>query len=392
MILLNYTPRPADHNNGGDTLGSGGDPCRDSGVKVGLVLGAGGFVGGAWLTGALEAIEEETGWRPRQADHIVGTSAGAMIAALTAAGVPACEIPGLFIGKDQDSAAVDPALRARPVGAALKLQGGIPNPLFASLRLALTALRHPRQVPVGVVLAAILPRGPFSTEPLKDTVRQIVPDGWVGHPNLWLMATDLDTGERVAFGREGAPAADLAGAVAASCAIPGFYHPVSIDGRSFVDGGCWSPANLDILEPLNLDVVICLNPTSSLERSTRWRDSLSNVYRNASGRQLAWEAHKLRRTGTRIVLFQPSIEALLVMGTNLMRSDDLELITDVARESVTRQLRTPEYRACISALRKLAGADHPSAPRRAQRVASKALGRISRASRRPARAQTSKTA
>src|SRR6202023_4024832 len=163
MLLLNYTPRPADHNNGGETPGSGGGPCRDSGVKVGLVLGGVGFVGGAWLTGALEALEEETGWRPRQADHIVGTSAGAMIAALTAAGVPACEIPGLFIGKDQDSAAVDPALRARPVGAALKLQGGIPSPLFASLRLALTALRHPRQVPVGVVLAAILPRGPFST-------------------------------------------------------------------------------------------------------------------------------------------------------------------------------------------------------------------------------------
>jgi NTE family protein len=362
-------------------------------VKVGLVLGAGGFVGGAWLTGALEAIEEETGWRPRQADHIVGTSAGAMIAALTAAGVPAGEIPGLFIGKDNDAAAaVDPALRERPVGAALKWQGGIPSPLFASLRLALTALRHPGQVPVGVVLAAILPRGPFSTEPLKDTVRQIVPDGWVSHRNLWLMATDLDTGERVAFGRQGAPIADLAEAVAASCAIPGFYHPVTIDGHSFVDGGCWSPANLDVLEPLKLDVVICLNPTSSLERSNRWRDSLSNAYRNASGRQLAWEAHKLRRTGTRIVLFQPSIEALLVMGTNLMRSSDLEVITDVARESVARQLRTPEYRACVTSLRALAEADHPSAPRRAQRAASKALGRIGRASRRRARVQTTKTA
>ena len=361
-------------------------------MKVGLVLGGGGFVGGAWLTGALEALEEATGWRPRQADHIVGTSAGAMIAALTAAGVPACEIPGLFVGKSHESSALDAALRERPVGAALKWQGGIPSPLFASLRLALTALRHPRQVPVGVVLAALLPRGPFSTEPLKDTVRQIVPDGWVGHPNLWLMATDLDTGERVAFGREGAPNAHLAEAVAASCAIPGFYHPVTIDGRTFVDGGCWSPANLDVLEPLKLDVVICLNPTSSLERSKRWRDSLSNVYRNASGRQLAWEAHKLRRTGTRIVLFQPSIEALLVMGTNLMRSDDLELITDVARESVAQQLLTPDYRACVAVLRKLAGADRPSAPRRARRVASKAIGRISAASGRPARAQTSKTA
>src|SRR6202011_4665259 len=247
---------------------------------------------------------------PNHADHVVGTSAGAMIAALTTAGVPAREIPDLFIGRSPGKEVIDPALRARPVGASLR-PNGVPNPRLGSVTLAMAALRHPRQLPIGVALAAILPRGLFSTEPLKDTVRQIVPDGWVGHPNLWLMATDLDTGERVAFGRQGAPIADLAEAVAASCAIPGFYHPVTIDGHSFVDGGCWSPANLDVLEPLKLDVVICLNPTSSLERSKRWRDSLSNAYRNASGRQLAWEAHKLRRTGTRIVLFQPTIEALL---------------------------------------------------------------------------------
>ena len=57
-------------------------------VKVGLVLGAGGVLGGAWLTGGLEAIARHTGWDPGSADRIVGTSAGAMIGAFTAAGVP----------------------------------------------------------------------------------------------------------------------------------------------------------------------------------------------------------------------------------------------------------------------------------------------------------------
>src|SRR5919109_2485726 len=59
-----------------------GSPC------VGLVLGAGGVMGGAWLTGGLHALATETGWDPASADYVVGTSAGAMMGALLAAGVP----------------------------------------------------------------------------------------------------------------------------------------------------------------------------------------------------------------------------------------------------------------------------------------------------------------
>src|SRR5918998_2983724 len=57
-------------------------------MKVGLVLGAGGVMGGAWLTGGLYALARETGWDPQTADNIIGTSAGSMIGSLLAAGVP----------------------------------------------------------------------------------------------------------------------------------------------------------------------------------------------------------------------------------------------------------------------------------------------------------------
>jgi NTE family protein len=56
--------------------------------RVGLVLGAGGVLGGAWLVGAPHAIASESGWDPGSADCIVGTSAGSMIGALVACGVP----------------------------------------------------------------------------------------------------------------------------------------------------------------------------------------------------------------------------------------------------------------------------------------------------------------
>src|SRR2546427_10670941 len=57
-------------------------------MRVGLVLGAGGVLGGAWLTGGLHALATETGWDPASADYVVGTSAGAMMGGLLASGVP----------------------------------------------------------------------------------------------------------------------------------------------------------------------------------------------------------------------------------------------------------------------------------------------------------------
>src|SRR5690349_11102781 len=57
-------------------------------MRVGLVLGAGGVLGGAWLTGALHALATETGWDPAEAERIIGTSAGSMMGALLASGVP----------------------------------------------------------------------------------------------------------------------------------------------------------------------------------------------------------------------------------------------------------------------------------------------------------------
>src|ERR1700745_4088352 len=50
-------------------------------MRVGLVLGAGGVIGGSWLMGALEALEAETGWRAADAGVVVGTSAGAGVGA-----------------------------------------------------------------------------------------------------------------------------------------------------------------------------------------------------------------------------------------------------------------------------------------------------------------------
>src|SRR3954453_6408009 len=117
---------------------SGGDK------RVGLVLGAGGVLGGAWITGGLHALATETGWDPGSSDHIVGTSAGSMMGALGAAGVPPWFMVAPSAGESfegltgADGRAAKDADRS--AGANFRLHRGLPFPGPGSLRMALGAL------------------------------------------------------------------------------------------------------------------------------------------------------------------------------------------------------------------------------------------------------------
>jgi len=325
-------------------------------MKVALVLGAGGIQGGAWLTGGLEAIAAETGWDPMEADAIVGTSAGAMIGAIVSTGVPLWwmvahsageSIPGLIDATGQPAEEAD-----RSAGARFHLDLWPPPTVPGSWRLALNTLRTPRSYPPAALTAGWLPRGFISTEPLKETVRRVVPNGFGPHPRLRIVACDYATGRRVVFGRAGAPEADLADAVAASCAIPGFYKPVEIGGRSYVDGGIWSTSNLDIVGQRNYDIVICLNPTSSLHPTRAWNPAewLPNVVRSGAGRRLGSEARKLRSEGTEVILIQPTSEDLESMGPNLMSNRNRHATLERARETTRRQIAREEIAKALSRL------------------------------------------
>jgi NTE family protein len=325
-------------------------------VRVGLVLGAGGVMGGAWLTGGLDALARETGWDPGSADYVVGTSAGAMIGSLCVAGVPPWFMVAHSRGETFEGVVdVDgrPAATAdRAGGAAFKLHRGLPPIGPGSLELGIRTLLKPHRHTPAAVLAGWLPRGPVSTEPLKETIRRVVPSGWAEHPNLWVVACDYATGRRVAFGRTGSPPADLADAVAASCAIPGFYHPVRIAGRRYVDGGMYSNSNLDLLRGLDLDLVICLNPTSTLHPTRAWNPAewVAGRVRDGAGRRLGREAKKLRAGGMEVLLVQPLAEDVALMGPNLMRRERRNEVIELARRTVAGQLRAPGARELLAEL------------------------------------------
>lgn len=324
--------------------------------RVGLVLGAGGVLGGAWLVGALHAIASESGWDPGSADYIVGTSAGSMVGALLASGVPPWfmvahsageRFEGLSDARGEPSAAAD-----RSAGASYRLErGGL---IFGpgSWRLALASLARPYRYSPMAVISGWLPRGLVSTEPLKDTIRRACTETWAPHPNYWAMAVDYSTGRRVALGRAGSPPAELPDAVAASCAVPGFYRPVEIGGRPYIDGGVYSTSNLDVLRREKLDLVVALNPMSSLHvgspRTVAERVALR--MRQAAGRRLGSEARRLRAAGIEVMLLQPTVHDLDVMGTNLMSSRRRRDVVKTAVQTMTEHLRESPAGAQLAGL------------------------------------------
>jgi NTE family protein len=317
--------------------------------RTGLVLGGGGLVGGAWMVGALHAIATETGWDPGSADIVLGTSAGAMIGALLTSAVP----PWLLMDYEAEGDLGRPsdASAARRFGTSLQLHWSFPRPVLGSPGLALRSMREPwKYGPVGII--AWLPHGVISTEPLKNAVRRVVPKGWSAHPNLWITAIDYATGQRVIFGGEGAPRTDLADAVAASCAIPGFYHPVNIRGRRYVDGGLYSPANLDLMNGSDAELVVCLNPMSSRHGGGLFEPTgrIAAFIRGDNRRLIDREAVTLKRAGKRVMLIEPGADDLKVMGFNYMSRKHLDRVADTAVRTTTTSLQRTELGRALSAL------------------------------------------
>jgi NTE family protein len=127
---------------------------------------------------------------------------------------------------------------------------------------------------------------------------------------------------------------------------------VEIAGRRYVDGGVPFTSNLDVLAGKGLELVICLNPTSSLHapRPRTLAERAAALLREASGRRLGSEAKRVRASGTEVILIQPTVQDLDAMGTNLMSAKRRNQVIEVAVQTVADHLRAPEIRARLSEL------------------------------------------
>ena len=311
--------------------------------RRGLVLGAGGFLGAAWMLGALAALQETTSWDAREADLMVGTSAGSVLAGLLRAGVSVDDLYGQHCGeKVTDELTALP--ESPPAGLPFDLLDepcwpGLPEFGFGSAPLVARMAKSPLRFSPTAVCAALLPRGRRA----PTRIGKLIEDA--GHSDrwpdgTWVVAMDYHTGARVPFGRPDSPAAPLASAVMASCAVPAWYSPVRIGRVPYIDGGVCSPCNADLLAAADLDEVFVLAPMASVELDSprsplAW---LERRFRRSVTKRLHRELERLESRGTRVTLLTPNAADLAAMGVNMMDGARREEVLRTARDSVERHL------------------------------------------------------
>jgi NTE family protein len=278
-----------------------------------LVLGAGGTLGEAWLRGVLGGLEAGAGLDFRGCEYLLGTSAGSIVAATLAAGrrpeagdraarewARAAQMPDRA-----DSEPGEPERRDRlgAVARGAARAGRAAATPFAPLAMAATA-------PAGrLARAAVLRGAPRPERTLGGLGEHIEALGARFDGRLRIAAVDRASGRRVIFGAPDAPRATVAQAVLASCAVPWVFAPVEIGGREYVDGGVWSPTNLDAIPAGRGSRVLALIPTAGATLAP---------LRTASAAAAGYESMALRARGATVRTVVPDAPSLDAIGPNLM--------------------------------------------------------------------------
>ena len=246
-----------------------------------LVLGAGGEAGIAWEVGLLAGLAAH-GVDLTAADLVVGTSAGAGVAARMNSGI------GLAALYEQQLVSADGEIVAR-MG---------PRAIAGFLWATGLARHNPGRARVRLGRLAVRARtGPAAARRAVVAARLGTHDWPAGQ--LLVTAVDADTGELATF--DASSGVDLVDAVGASCAVPGVWPPVTINGRRWMDGGMRSPANADLAAGYDRVVVV-----APIMRGMRPMPSVPD------------QVAELCRSVQAVAMVAPDAAAVAAFGRNLL--------------------------------------------------------------------------
>ncbi|HEX4832907.1 MAG TPA: patatin-like phospholipase family protein [Trebonia sp.] len=251
-----------------------------------LVLGGGGVAGIAWITGLLAGLAD-AGQDVTGAGRVIGTSAGATVTAQLGSGLPL---------EDLVARQVDPARQSAEIFAEVN---------FEAWGQALAPYLDQAESPEGQLRqygAFALAAGPVAPEAdrLAVIASRLPSHDWPAR-DITLVAVDCASGALAAF--TAASGVDLIPAVAASCAVPGIWPPVTIGGRRYMDGGVRSSDNADLAE--GAAEVIVVSPLGS--------DSPL-----PSPLPLGEVVARLRAGGARVTVIEPDAASRAAIGANAL--------------------------------------------------------------------------
>jgi predicted acylesterase/phospholipase RssA len=364
---------------------------RSARSRIGLAVAGGGPLGGIYEVGALLALADALEGVDLNDLHVyVGVSSGSLVAACLANGLSPAELYRIYI---EGSAVEDPltpdVFQTLAIREYFERAAAIPdlllssvwrylqNPIERSLWGSLQSLG--RAVPIGVFDNA--PVGRFLTRLFTTNGRT---NDFRRLPHrLFVVATDLDTGESVEFGAKGYDHVPIATAVQASSALPGLYTPTQIDGRHFVDGALKKTLHASVALQEGANLVFCINPLVPFDASlarAHGKDRqaklaegglpvvLSQTFRALihSRMQVGMAKYDSTYKGADVLLFEPNPDDAEMFFANVFSHANRERVCDHAYRHTVHELarREPELapileRHGIRLRPEVVGQEHP---------------------------------
>ena len=340
---------------------------RGRGDKTALVLGGGGFTGGVYEMGALRAFDLLAVNRTvNDFDIYVGTSSGAFVAAMVANGITPEEMFRVLdkgLPSPIENASLRTLLRPNYRGFAGRL-ALLPLRVAAMVRRLAGNIGEMSMVDVVVGLAEGLPTGIYHNRGIEQYVRNVLSDPDRTNdfrelaPDLRIVATDLDTCERIVFGEGDWDNVPISRAVAASGALPIVYEPYELRGRQLIDGGIISTTNVDVAVEAGAKFIVVVNPLVPYVNDFETRiptvfgsrvRRVSDMGMPAIGNQafrllaharlhMAVQSWNERFPDVDIILIEPEFDDELMFGTSILDYSARLRIAKHGFESVTLRL------------------------------------------------------
>lgn len=329
--------------------------------RIGIALAGGGPLGAFYELGALQALSDcIEGLALNDLHAYAGVSSGSMLAAGLANGLTPIDIGRIAISNDGGHEAAHPGLFLQPdIREYARRIAGLPRIVWSTTGQFLRAPLSQSIAELLAPFAAAMPAGLFDSAPFERYLRRLYASG--GRTNdfrklrrrLFVVATNLNTGEAALFGEPGLDHVPISRAIQASTALPGLYSPVKIDGETYADGALLRTMHASVVLEAGADLLFGINPLVPFDASdggSRRRKIdltdyglpvvLSQTLRSLvrSRMLVGMAAYKDRYPRAEIVLLEPDRADRRMFFANMFRYSDRRRLVDHAYQSTRRDL------------------------------------------------------
>lgn len=333
-------------------------------TRIGIACAGGGIEGAVYEIGALCALEEAIQGLDFNKMHVyVGVSAGALICSSLVNRITPRQMSLSILSRQEGVHPITPEVFFTPdIGEYFRKMTRIPGVLLEAIH---DYIIHPGDISLSGSLSRLsklLPVGIFTNAPLEEYVKSnLAMNGRTNRfqeldTNLRIIATDLNSGQTVVFGKEPHTGITISKAVQASSALPFVYTPVKIGDRYYMDGVARRTVHASVALDEGADLVICINPIvpfEAIENDYELKDLirknlvdeglpavLSQTFRTMihSRMGVGIKSYGFSYPGRDIVLIEPGKEDYRMFFTNIFSFNNRKEVCEYAYQTTRKQL------------------------------------------------------